>query len=167
MGELIDALLILSRVTRKDIRHTDVNLSQVAGEIIRELVKQAPERDVEWIISPGLHAKGDSDLLRITLENLLGNAWKYSNRNTGRTRIEFGSVELNGEQVFFVRDNGCGFNDKYIDKLFTAFQRLHGNEFEGTGIGLATVHRIISRHNGRIWAKNNTDEGCTFYFTLG
>ena len=167
MGELIDAMLILSRVTRKDIRHTDVDLTKAANEIVEALRKQAPSRDVEWRISENLHAEGDIDLLYIALENLLGNAWKYSSRNTGKTCIEFGAMEQEGKQVFFVRDNGCGFNTDYSDKLFATFQRLHGKDYEGTGIGLATVHRIIQRHHGQIWADSTQGEGSTFYFTLG
>ncbi|TCK17611.1 phospho-acceptor domain-containing protein [Thiogranum longum] len=167
MGELIDAMLVLSRVTRKDIRHSDVDLSKAVTEIAGELHNQDPSRTVEWRISDNLHTEGDIDLLHIALENLLGNAWKYSSRNTGTTSIEFGAMEQKGEQVFFVRDNGCGFNTDYSDKLFMAFQRLHGKEYEGTGIGLATVQRIIQRHQGRVWAESTMGEGSTFYFTLG
>lgn len=167
MGELIDAMLVLSRVTRKDIRHTDVDLSKAAHEITEDLRKRDPAREVEWRISENLHAEGDIDLIHIVLENLLGNAWKYSSKNTGKTCIEFGAMEQEGEQVFFVRDNGCGFNTDYSGKLFAAFQRLHGKEYEGTGIGLATVQRIIQRHKGRIWADSSLGDGSTFYFTLG
>lgn len=167
MGELIDAMLVLSRVTRKDIRHTDTDLSKAANEIAEELGKQDPSRDVEWRISENLHAEGDIDLMHIVLENLLGNAWKYSSKNTGRSCIEFGAMEQDGEKVFFVRDNGCGFNTGYSEKLFAAFQRLHGKEYEGTGIGLATVQRIIQRHKGRVWADSSKGNGSTFYFTLG
>jgi light-regulated signal transduction histidine kinase (bacteriophytochrome) len=166
MGELIDAMLVLSRVARKDIRLTDVDLSKAARDIAEALHKQDPSRTVKWQISDGLHVEGDIDLLYIVLENLLGNAWKYSSRNTGETRIEFSVTEQDGQTVFFVRDNGCGFNTNYADKLFTVFQRLHGKEYEGTGVGLATVQRIIQRHQGRVWAESTPAEGSTFYFAF-
>lgn len=167
MGELIDAMLTLSCVTRKDIRHTRVDLSNAARDIASKLQEQDSSRTVEWEIADHVQADGDADLLHIVLENLLGNAWKYSSKNKDKTRIEFGTTEQDGRQVFFVRDNGCGFNPDYADKLFGAFQRLHGQEYEGTGIGLATVQRIIERHQGRVWAESGTVSGATFCFTLG
>ncbi|GEM_PF-2792112 len=167
MSELIDAMLVLSRVTRKDINHTRVDLSQLAHDIADSLRQTDPSREVEWDIAEHAQAQGDADLLEVMLENLLGNAWKYTGRNEGKTRIEFGVTEQDGRQVFHVRDNGCGFNPEYTDKLFAAFQRLHGQEYEGTGIGLATVQRIIERHGGTIRADGETGGGATFYFTLG
>lgn len=166
MGELIDAMLVLSRVTRQGIRHTRVDLSGIANSIIEELQERDSSRQVEWVIKDGLHAEGDADLLHIVLENLLENAWKYSSKNTEKIRIEFGETEQDGQQVFYVRDNGCGFNTNYSDKLFAAFQRLHGKDYEGTGIGLATVNRIILRHEGKVWAESTLNEGSCFYFTL-
>jgi len=167
MSELIDALLVLSRVTRADIHHTDVNLSDAAHNIAEKLQEQDPSHVTEWQITDDLHVTGDADLLYAVLENLLGNAWKYSSRNSEKTCIEFGAIKQDNRQVFFVRDNGCGFNADYSDKLFTAFQRLHGNEYEGSGIGLATVQRIIKRHNGQVWAESESANGATFYFTVG
>jgi light-regulated signal transduction histidine kinase (bacteriophytochrome) len=166
MSELIDAMLVLSRVTRKEIRQTDVDLSAAARHIAGKLREQDPSRTVEWNIHEGLHGEGDAELLHIVLENLLGNAWKYTGKNTGETCIEFAAAEQGGRTVYFVHDNGCGFNTRYADKLFTAFQRLHGKEYEGAGIGLAIVHRIIQRHQGRVWAESVPGEGSTFYFTF-
>jgi light-regulated signal transduction histidine kinase (bacteriophytochrome) len=166
MAELIDDLLNLSRVTRCDMGSTNVDISALAQTIAAEFKQNEPERDVQFTIAPGLVVRGDANLLRIALENLLGNAWKFS---SGRehARIEMGYARNNGRSAYFVRDNGAGFNMDYTDKLFGVFQRLHSDkEFEGTGIGLATVQRIISRHGGTIWAEGAVDKGATFYFRL-
>jgi len=166
MGTLIDDLLKLARLTRSEMRTEVVDLSRIAGDIAAELHRSTPERQVEFTIAQGLEARGDTRLLRVAVENLLRNSWKYTAKQP-QPRIEFGSVEGNGERVFLVRDNGAGFDMQYADKLFGVFQRLHSaTEFEGTGIGLATVHRIVTRHGGRIWAEGAVDQGATFYFTL-
>ncbi len=167
MARLIDDLLNLSRVTRAPLHYERVDLSAMAREVVAALRETAPGRAVTMHIAEGLSAEGDAALLRIALENLLGNAWKYTAR-TAQARIEFGSQIHDDERVFFVRDNGAGFDMKYANKLFGAFQRLHHpQEFEGTGVGLATVQRIIHRHGGRIWAEGEPDKGACFYFTLG
>jgi light-regulated signal transduction histidine kinase (bacteriophytochrome) len=166
MGELIDDLLMLSRITRSDIRIQEINLSNVASKIATELQNLEPERHVEFVIQNDLTDQADINLMQIVLENLLGNAWKFTARESS-ARIEFGCVELNEKKVYYVRDNGAGFDMAYVDKLFGAFQRLHSDmEFDGTGIGLATVQRIIRRHAGRIWAEGALEHGATFYFTL-
>lgn len=167
MGELIDDLLNLSRITRAEMRHEDVDLSQMARENAARLRQAGPEREVKFVIEDGLVAHADRRLLRVALENLMGNAWKFSS-NEARATIEVGAMmDEAHELVFFVRDNGAGFNMEYADKLFGAFQRLHAlSEFEGTGVGLATVQRIINRHGGKIWAEAEEGRGATFYFTL-
>jgi light-regulated signal transduction histidine kinase (bacteriophytochrome) len=166
MGTLIDDLLKLARVTRGEMRMEAVDLSAMARDLVGELQRATPAREVEFAIAPGLKARGDSRLLRVVIENLLRNSWKYTGKQA-RPRVEFGSVQMNGERAFMIRDNGAGFDMKYADKLFGVFQRLHSaTEFEGTGVGLATVRRIISRHGGRIWAEGVVDQGATFYFTL-
>ncbi len=166
MGTLIDDLLKLARITRTEIRAEAVDLSDLARDIAAELQRATPERQVEFTIAPRLKARGDPRLLRVVLDNLLRNSWKYTAKQA-RPQIEFGSVEENGGQAFMVRDNGAGFDMKYADKLFGVFQRLHSAaDFEGTGVGLATVRRIINRHGGRIWAEGAVDQGATFYFTL-
>jgi PAS domain S-box-containing protein len=166
MAGLIDDLLALSRVTRATLNRERVDLSALALQISAELRQRDPGRHGEFLISADLHSEGDTRLLRIALENLLGNAWKYTAR-TPRAHIEFGTAQHNGEQAYFVRDNGAGFDMRYADKLFGAFQRLHSaGEFEGSGIGLATVQRIIHRHGGRVWAEGTVGQGATFYFTL-
>ncbi len=166
MGQLIDDLLHLSRVTRSEMRHGPVDLSRLAREIMDGLRQAEPQREVESIIAPGLQTEGDERLLRIVLENLLNNAWKFTARQP-HARIEVGSETQGNDPVFFVRDNGAGFDMAYADKLFGAFQRLHStSEFPGHGIGLATVQRIISRHGGGIWASAAVNQGATFYFTL-
>jgi PAS domain S-box-containing protein len=180
MNELIEDLLALSRVTRAELHLLAVDLSRTAQAVAAELQKAEPERAVEFVITPALEAFGDARLLRIVLENLLGNAWKYTSKQS-RARIEFGelrSEETRGghsevrnsqsEIVFFVRDNGAGFDMQYAERLFVPFQRLHdSSEFEGTGIGLATVQRIVHRHGGRVWAEGAPGRGATFFFTLG
>ena len=166
MEHLIDDLLRLSRLTRAELRHEAVNLSKAAEEILKELRESAPERELKIEITPNLNTRGDRYLLRVALENLLSNAWKFTS-SQARARIEFGVEKFEGENVYFVRDDGVGFDMTYADKLFGAFQRLHGTtEFPGSGIGLATVQRIIHRHEGRIWAKSEVGKGSTFYFTL-
>jgi PAS domain S-box-containing protein len=166
MGQLIDALLKLSRTTRSEISRENVDLSALAKNIAQELRDSQPERQVEFDIADGLSVDGDAWLLRIALENLLANAWKFTGRQS-RALIEFGASEYEGTCPYFVRDNGAGFDMTYADKLFGAFQRLHRtNEFPGTGIGLATVQRIIHRHGGRVWAEGYPGQGATFYFTL-
>ncbi len=167
MGELIDDLLALSRVTRTQMRRTAVDLSALAGEIAAELHSTQPERQVEFAIAPGLVADGDISLLRVVLENLLNNALKFTSAHT-QTRIEFGAIlQADAKLAYFVKDNGAGFDMAYVNKLFGAFQRLHTtSQFPGTGIGLATVQRIIHRHGGRVWAEGAVEQGATFYFTL-
>jgi signal transduction histidine kinase len=166
MGRLIDDLLQLSRVTRADLRRDEVDLSSIARTILGNLKQLAPERDVEVIVPAALVAQGDVRLIEVVLGNLLGNAWKFTNKRA-QGRIELGSRREASSRVFFVRDNGAGFDATCADKLFGAFQRLHSDrEFEGTGIGLATVQRIVHRHGGQIWADATVDVGATFYFTL-
>jgi PAS domain S-box-containing protein len=167
MAQLIDDLLNLSRVTRSDMRRERVDLSALAKTITTDLQQAQPNQAVACIIAPGLVADGDAHLLRIVLENLFSNAWKFTARHP-RAHIEFGSIrQPDGRLAYFVRDDGAGFDMAYADKLFGAFQRLHGiTEFPGTGIGLATVQRIIQRHGGRIWAEAALEKGATFYFTL-
>lgn len=166
MGFLIDDLLKLSRVTRSELRMEDVDLSALAEDIATELQRGTPARKGEFVIAPGLHVHGDARLLRVVLENLLGNAWKYSGRKD-YARVELGVGTDGGRRVFHVRDNGAGFDMAYANKLFAAFQRLHSTaEFEGTGIGLATVRRVIARHGGDVWAEGAVDQGATFYFTI-
>lgn len=166
MAELIDALLALSRVTRSELQVEEVDLGSMARSIAERLRKTAPERAADFLISEPLVVSGDTRLLNVALENLLGNAWKYSSKRP-QARIELGETRANDARAFFVRDNGAGFDMAYSSKLFGVFQRLHTTrEFEGTGIGLATVHRIIRRHGGRVWAEGEVDRGATFYFTL-
>ena len=166
MGALIDDLLNLSKVTRAEIHRKRLSISTLALAIAAELQKRQPERRVDFQIQDGLEAAGDARLLRIVLENLLGNAWKFTSRRA-HANIEVGAAHRNGGFAYFVRDNGAGFDATYADRLFGAFQRLHAaSEFPGTGIGLATVQRIIHRHGGKIWAEGAVDRGATFYFTL-
>lgn len=167
MGELIDDLLTLSRVTRREMRREPVDLSGLAQAIMEQLVKTDPTRVVDVTITPGLRAEGDAHLLRVALENLLGNAWKFTSKQP-LALIEFTATTRAGRPVYVVRDNGVGFDMAYSGKLFGAFQRLHrSSEFPGTGIGLATVQRIIARHGGRVWAEAEVNKGATFHFTLG
>jgi PAS domain S-box-containing protein len=167
MGQLIDDLLNISRVSRHRLELEKVDLSRMAREILAEFQATNPERKVELHVAEGLIVQGDDRLLGIALDNLLANAWKYT-CHTEDTQIQFGSLQQDGEIVYFVRDNGAGFDMAYANKLFAPFQRLHGeDEFEGTGIGLATVQRIIARHGGRIWGEGVPGQGATFYFTLG
>lgn len=166
MAQLIDDMLQLSRLTRGEINLSTVNLSQLAEEIIEENRQQEPNRQVEAIIQPELIVEGDKRLLQAVLQNLLNNAWKFTSQHH-TAKIEFGSFLKNAKPVYFVRDDGAGFEMEYVEKLFGAFQRLHAmHEFPGTGIGLATVQRIIHRHGGKVWAEGEPDKGATFYFTL-
>jgi signal transduction histidine kinase len=166
MGELIDSLLKLSRLSRCEMVVRPVDLSAIATEVVQDLRDSEPERSVEVSIQSDVMALCDQVLLHSALENLLGNAWKFTGR-TENAHIEFGSTEAEGESVYFVRDNGAGFDMAYSNKLFGAFQRLHGQgEFPGTGVGLATVGRIVWRHGGRVWAEGVVGKGATFYFTL-
>ena len=167
MGFLIDDLLKLARVTRGDLIRTDVDVSRLALAVLDALRAQQPARKVEAVIAPGLTAHGDANLLAIAFDNLLGNAWKFT-RDRAPARIEVGTEMIDGESVLYVRDNGVGFDMAYAGKLFGAFQRLHtAKEFDGTGVGLATVQRIVHRHGGRIWANAAPDNGAVFRFTLG
>jgi light-regulated signal transduction histidine kinase (bacteriophytochrome) len=166
MAQLIDDMLELSRLTRVSMRLGTVNLSELAESIAAELKKAQPKRHVEVSIAPGLVAYGDAKLLRVVLENLLDNAWKFTSK-IPHARIEGGITEHDGREVYFVRDNGAGFDMAYADKLFVPFQRLHRTtEFPGTGVGLATVKRLIHRHGGEVWAEGEVGKGATFYFTL-
>ncbi len=166
MSTLIDDLLNLSRVTRSEIHREKLDISAVVKSIAEELQRTAPDRKVTFVITEGLTADGDSRLLRVAIENLVGNAWKYTSAHKS-ARIEFGFHQDNGRSAYFIRDDGAGFDPRYSDRLFGAFQRLHAmTEFPGTGIGLATVQRIIRRHGGEIWAEGAVEKGATFYFTL-
>jgi PAS domain S-box-containing protein len=165
MGELIDDLLILSRVTRVDLQYGQVNISEMTAEIIAELQAAEPERSVFVEIAAGMTARGDRNLLHLALENLLGNAWKFSSGNS-QARIEVGCA-IEEKNTFYVADNGAGFDMNYADKLYVPFQRLHGTgEFPGTGIGLSIVYRIITRHGGKIWAESEVGNGASFFFTI-
>jgi len=167
MAELIDDLLGLARISRASPKRECVDLSALARKVLGELAASEPERDVASYVADGLVVEADPRLMTCLLENLLGNAWKFSSK-TARARIEVTTESLSGaEHVFVVRDNGAGFNVDYAKKLFQPFQRLHAaSEFPGTGIGLATVLRIVRRHGGRVWAHAAPDQGARFYFTL-
>ncbi len=166
MGELIDHLLRLSRVNRSELRYARVDMSALAAGIADELQKTSPDRRVEFLIEPGLTAAADLQLMKAALENLIGNAWKFTGKKD-LARIEFGITNRDGVPTFFIRDNGAGFDKAYADRLFAPFQRLHLEaDFSGNGVGLATVQRIIFRHGGRIWAEGTPDKGAVFYFTL-
>ncbi|MBI4498822.1 MAG: GAF domain-containing protein [Chloroflexi bacterium] len=167
MARLIDDLLMLSRVTRSELHREPVDLSALARSIVAEFQERQPKRRVTVTVADGLAAEGDARLLRVALENLLGNAWKFTSKRAD-ARIEFGVTRQDTTPVYYVRDNGVGFDMAYADKLFGAFQRLHSpTEFEGSGIGLATVQRVVRRHGGRIWADAAVNQGATFSFTLG
>ena len=164
MTQLIEGLLALAHVSEVHLVRAVVNLSDIATDILQGLQAEHPQRKVQWSVQPGLLATGDVRLVRSVLENLIGNAWKFSSRSE-ETRIEAGAGTESG--AFFVRDNGCGFDMAYADRLFGTFQRLHGaDEFPGTGIGLATVARAVSRQGGRVWAQAAPGAGATFWFTL-
>lgn len=166
MAQLIEDLLNLSRVTRSEIHRVPVDLSALGRAVAAELQRAQPDRPVTLEIEPGLTVQGDPGLLRVALENLLGNSWKFT-RKHAHARIELGSTLREGERMLFVRDDGAGFDMAYADKLFQPFQRLHSaDEFEGTGIGLATVQRIVHRHGGRVWGEGAVELGATFYFSM-
>lgn len=166
MAALIDGLLALSRVTRSELRREAIDIAGIARSVFAQLRRTAPGRVVETVVADEMTNHGDARLLQSVLENLLGNAWKFT-RDRAVARIEVGCRKHNGEYIYFVSDNGAGFDMAYADKLFGAFQRLHSAaEFEGTGIGLATVQRVVKRHRGRIWAESEVDRGATFFFTL-
>jgi len=166
MGELIDDLLSLSRVGRAGLRRESVDLTSIARAVFDELQKKDPERRVNLRVAERLLAQADNGLMRVLFDNLLGNAWKFTAK-VSEPRIEVGTDQQQGGTIFFVRDNGAGFDMNYAENLFRPFQRLHNEaEFAGTGIGLATVHRVVDRHGGRIWASGAVDKGATFYFTI-
>jgi PAS domain S-box-containing protein len=166
MAQLIDALLGLARMTRVEVQREKVNLSEQAEAVARQLQASNPGRAIEFVSQAGIVAKGDTQLLRALLDNLIGNAWKFTEREAS-PRVAFGCDVDQGLPVYYVKDNGAGFDMAHVDKLFGPFQRLHGAaDFPGTGIGLATVRRIVDRHGGRVWAEGAVNEGATFYFTL-
>ena len=166
MAQLIDDLLALSRVSRGDLKRERTDLATIARTVLTRLQKREPERKVVLVVPTEVAAVGDARLLGIVLENLLGNAWKFTSKQL-TARIELGHRSEAGRSVYFVRDDGAGFDMAYAEKLFGAFQRLHSvNEFEGTGIGLATVQRIVRRHGGSVWAQAAVGGGATFYFAL-
>ncbi|HAZ02114.1 MAG TPA: hypothetical protein DCY97_08055, partial [Marinilabiliales bacterium] len=166
MGQLIDDMLELSRISRSEMKIHQVDLSNIANEITNELNESAPGRKVNFSIQNGIQVNGDGRLLRIVLENLMGNAWKFTSKHS-KASIMFGMQIVDGNPAYFVSDDGAGFDMNYAQKLFGAFQRLHtAKEFEGTGIGLATVQRIVHRHGGKVWAKGEVEKGATFYFTI-
>jgi light-regulated signal transduction histidine kinase (bacteriophytochrome) len=170
MHQLIDDLLELSRLSRGDLERIPLDLSALAQAVAADLRRRSPGRQVEFVVAPGVMVRADAELMRAVLENLLGNAWKFTSKAPA-ARIEFGEMrELRDgqeERIYFVRDNGVGFDTAQADKLFHAFQRLHAqDDFPGTGIGLATVRRVIHRHGGRVWAQGVEGQGATFYFTL-
>lgn len=166
MQQLVEALLQMSRLNQQDLIRTDVNLSALVEEIAAGLQQSEPDRSAEFQIAPNVRAPGDERLLRAVLENMLSNAWKFT-RKKEHAKIEFGSMPGEESQIFFVRDNGAGFDSTYAASMFNAFQRLHSrDEFDGTGIGLATVKRVIERHGGTVWAEGEVGHGATFYFTV-
>ena len=166
MSSLIDDLLKLSRIGRSELTARPISLSQIAGEAAAAIRERHPTREVQLEITPGMVVSADPRLLRIALENLLSNAWKYTSHSP-QANVSVGTQAGDSGPVYFVRDNGVGFDMKYADKLFVPFQRLHPEaEFPGSGIGLVTVQRIVARHGGRIWADAKPDEGATFYFTI-
>ena len=166
MGQLIDDLFKLSRVARTELQPQSVNLSELVNKLYLSLQQKEPEHPVTMVIAPDAVVQGDPRLLEIALENLVNNAWKFTHK-TALPQIEFGKADLQGQTVYFVRDNGAGFNMSYVEKLFKPFERLHSTtEFEGTGIGLSIVARIIMRHGGRVWPEGEENKGATFYFSL-
>lgn len=167
MAQLIDDLLNLSRVTTSVMRSEKVDLSAIVRSIMDELVRNSPDRKVEWVVSEREEVQGDPHLLRIVMENLLRNSWKYTSKHD-HARIEFGHSENHGQIAYFVKDDGSGFDQAFADRLFQPFQRLHAvADFPGNGVGLATVRRIMQRHRGEVWAQGAVEKGATFYFTIG
>lgn len=167
MGRMIDGLMVLSRVTRSDLGIQDVDLSRIVQQVAEELRQENPERVVDFRIEAGHIAQGDGKLLELAIRNLLGNAWKFTSK-VEKPMIEFGARKDGDQSVYYIKDNGAGFNKEYQNRLFGAFQRLHSQqEFQGTGIGLATVQRIVHRHGGTIWAESEVNQGAVFFFTLG
>ena len=166
MAQLIDDMLNLSRVTKTEMHRERVDLSAMVRQLSEELKQREPQRIVKFVIAEGIIVHGDAHLLRVAMDNLVGNAWKYSS-NKNPSRIEFGARAANPSTVYFVKDNGAGFDPRSAQKLFQPFQRLHPiSEFPGTGVGLATVHRIMQKHGGQIWAEGAVGSGATFSFTL-
>jgi PAS domain S-box-containing protein len=166
MGLLIDDLLKLARITRTEMHIQSLDLSAIVRSITADLRKTQPERHIEFAIENGLKVMADPGLMQIVLVNLLSNAWKFTSKRPSAV-IEFGKIHLNGNTAYFVRDDGAGFDPAYADRLYGAFQRLHAaSDFPGTGVGLATVQRIVHRHGGRVWAESAVGQGATFYFTL-
>jgi light-regulated signal transduction histidine kinase (bacteriophytochrome) len=170
MNSMIDTLLGLSRMTSRELKRERVDLSQIAHELAEDLRAQDAARAVEFVVAPNLHADGDATLLRLVLQNLLGNAWKFTARSGG-ARVEVGARTDGGTVTYYVKDNGAGFDMRFAEKMFGLFQRLHSaNEFPGTGVGLATVRKIVRRHGGRVWAEAipapSEGHGATFHFTL-
>ena len=166
MARLIDDLIDLARLTRQSMRRETVNLSQLVEQILGELHQEEPDRQVETSVEPGLTAAADRALIRVALDNLLRNAWKFTSRRE-LARIRFHAEMRDRQIVYCVSDNGAGFDMSFASKLFLPFHRLHGiSEFDGTGIGLATVQRVIQRHEGKVWAESTPDEGASFFFTL-
>lgn len=165
MNQLIDGMLVLSRLSSKNVHIENVDMAELALDIINKYKEENPSRNVEFTVEDELIAKGDKNLIQILLENILGNAWKFTSKKTD-TKITFGKTIKKNETIFFIKDNGAGFNMNYADKLFVPFQRLHDNEFQGHGIGLGIVSRIIRRHGGQIWAEGKEGKGATFFFKL-
>jgi signal transduction histidine kinase len=166
MGQIIDGMLNLSRISRSDMKIQQVNLSNIVQKLANELCETQPERQVDFKIQKEIIVRGDNQLLNIVLDNLVRNAWKYTSKHQ-TAQIEFGAMHKENSVVYFVRDDGAGFDMTYSQKLFGTFQRLHtASDFPGTGIGLATVQRIIRRHGGEVWAEGETEKGATFYFTI-
>ena len=166
MNKLIDDLLSMSRVSNVEMKFERVSLSQISAKIAQKLKESEPQRSVNFIIADGLSTYGAGNLLEILLDNIISNAWKFSSKKP-QAIIEFGTTERDGKSVYFVKDNGAGFDMKYIDKLFTPFQRLHSmSEFQGTGLGLTIVGRIIARHGGKVWIEGELGKGATVYFYI-
>jgi light-regulated signal transduction histidine kinase (bacteriophytochrome) len=167
MDGLIEDMLSLSKISRQEMDLQKTDMSTIAGLVVNELRQAEPERKVDVVIAQDLKVTGDARLIHIALSNLIGNAWKYTSK-IPVAKIEFGDLEKPGTKVYFIRDNGGGFDMALAHKLFAPFQRLHSeSEFPGTGIGLAIVNRVIQRHGGRIWGESESGTGATFYFTFG
>jgi len=165
MAELIDDILELSRITRRELKLQTINISAIAREIANNLTELNSSRKIQWNIQENMLDNGDEQLLRLLMQNLIDNAWKFT-RDKDETKIDIGQSCTDNNCIYYVRDNGVGFDTQYVDKIFMPFQRLHADKFEGTGIGLATVQRIIQRHGGKVWAETLPGTGTTFYFTL-